>query len=180
MINYFYDYIKNIILFLIFTSFIQIILPSSKYRSYINLILGTILIFVMISPLNKMLGNLENIKTITIFKEDYKTNININSDKYLEVQNKMIKRAFEDNIKNQINTMLKDEYYVTNINISLYENKYKELFIEKIQLDIVYNNKNIYVEPFKESSNNIKDDKIKNLISNMYNLDDENIIINLK
>ncbi|MCL2376041.1 MAG: stage III sporulation protein AF [Defluviitaleaceae bacterium] len=45
------EYIRNLAVFLIFTSFINIILPSNKYEPYINLVLGIILIFVITTPL---------------------------------------------------------------------------------------------------------------------------------
>ncbi len=185
MIDYFYSYIRNIILFLIFTSFIQVILPTNKYRSYINLILGMILVFIMIEPLNIIFDNAKNIETLTIFnEEDFKVDSDIDSEKYLSIQNDMVKNAFEDNIKRHIDTILKDEYFISDIEVSLYENKYKELNIESIQLHITKNNKNIYVKPFKEDKdieiqNKKEIENITKLISELYNLDKKNIFITI-
>lgn len=50
-------YIRNIAVFLIFSSFITIIVPSKKYEQYINLILGTILVFLIASPLAGIIGS---------------------------------------------------------------------------------------------------------------------------
>lgn len=184
MIDYFYNYIKNIIFFLIFMSFIQVILPTNKYRSYINLIFGMILVFIMIEPLNILFDNVKNIEAITIFNEDDFKNNNIDINKYKNIQNEMVKSAFKDNIKKQIETILKDNYFIKDIEFSLYENKYDEINIQEIQLTLTSNNKNIYVKPFKEDNDlKLKEqkeiDNIKNTISQYYNLNIENISIML-
>ncbi len=184
MIDYFYNYIKNIIFFLIFMSFIQVILPTNKYRSYINLIFGMILVFIMIEPLNILFDNVKNIEAITIFNEDDFKNNNIDINKYKNIQNEMVKSAFKDNIKKQIETILKDNYFIKDIEVSLYENKYDEINIQEIQLTLTSNNKNIYVKPFKEDNDlKLKEqkeiDNIKNTISQYYNLNIENISIML-
>lgn len=184
MIDYFYNYIKNIIFFLIFMSFIQVILPTNKYRSYINLIFGMMLVFIMIEPLNILFDNVKNIEAITIFNEDDFKNNNIDINKYKNIQNEMVKSAFKDNIKKQIETILKDNYFIKDIEVSLYENKYDEINIQEIQLTLTSNNKNIYVKPFKEDNDlKLKEqkeiDNIKNAISQYYNLNIENISIML-
>lgn len=185
MINYFYDYIKNIILFLIFMSFIQVIIPSGKYRSYINLVFNIILVFVMIQPLNFLFNNIKNVEALTIFKEDdFNTLDNINMEKYKNIQNEMVKNAFEENIKRQIESLLNDEYYIQNIDVFLYENKYEEINIEKIDLTLKSNNNNIYVKPFNENKNGENNQEkqinnIKKIISNFYNLNINNIFVTL-
>jgi len=45
------EYIRNIAVFMIFSSFITIISPGKKYEPYINLVLGIILIFLITIPL---------------------------------------------------------------------------------------------------------------------------------
>jgi len=45
------NYIRNIAVFIIFASFVTIICPSKKFEQYINLVLGIIMIFVVAAPL---------------------------------------------------------------------------------------------------------------------------------
>ncbi|WP_317367171.1 stage III sporulation protein AF [uncultured Tyzzerella sp.] len=185
MINYFYSYIKNIILFLIFMSFIQVILPTNKYRSYINLVFGIILVLIMVKPLNIIFNDVKNIEISPAFLEEtFNINSDINSEKYVSVQNDMIKNAFEHNIKRQIEAILKDKYYIKDININLYENKYKEMNIDKIELYIVKNDRAIYVKPFREDENiSVKQQKeindIKKSISDFYRIDINSIVITM-
>ncbi|WP_250277673.1 stage III sporulation protein AF [[Clostridium] colinum] len=185
MLDYFYDYIKNIILFLVFMSFIQVILPTNKYRSYINLVFGMILVFIMIEPLNLIFDSVKNVEALTIFNEqDFKQNNMINVEKYKNIQNDMVKSAFKENIKSQIKTILKDKYIIKDINLELYENKYEEINIESIYLTLVKNNQNIYIKPFNEDKNlqnaeKQEIDNIKNLISQVYNIKTDNVFITI-
>lgn len=52
------NYVRNIAVFLIFASFVTIILPGKKYEQYVNLVLGIILIFVVTAPLAGVIGAL--------------------------------------------------------------------------------------------------------------------------
>ncbi len=185
MIHYFYSYIKNIILFLIFMSFIQVILPSNKHRSYINLVFGMILIFIMIKPLNLLFFSIKNYEILPIFNEnEIVINYDLDIKNYEDIQNKMIKNAFKENVKLQIETSLKNNYIIKDIDIDLYENKYSEINIDKIHVTLKNNNKNIYVKPFNEDKG-IKDLEnkeiinLKNLINKIYNIDVNNIYITL-
>ncbi|MCL2855007.1 MAG: stage III sporulation protein AF [Defluviitaleaceae bacterium] len=52
------DYIRNLAVFLLFSSFITIITPGKKFERYINLVLGIILIFILIAPLSGVINAL--------------------------------------------------------------------------------------------------------------------------
>lgn len=56
----FIEYIKNIAIFLIFSTFVMVIIPNSKYKNYINLALGFVMIFLVISPIQSLLSGSEN------------------------------------------------------------------------------------------------------------------------
>lgn len=182
MINIFYGYIKSIILFSIFISFIQVILPNSKYRSYINLVFGIILIFIMIEPLNYFLDNIKKFEILPSFNEE---NFKYNNDveKYAEVRNEMILSAFKENVKRQIQVILKKEYIIKDIQINLYENKYREIIMENITLEIEKVDNKIYVRKFNETEININEkeiEHIKNEIAKNYNLNLEDVTIIFK
>jgi len=54
------DYIRNLAVFILFSSFISIIIPGKKYEHYINLVLGVILIFLIIAPLSGVIAALSS------------------------------------------------------------------------------------------------------------------------
>lgn len=51
------DYLRNLAMYLIFDAFIGIILPSDKYKKYISLVSGFILILIMLTPINNLFSN---------------------------------------------------------------------------------------------------------------------------
>ncbi|MCL2699775.1 MAG: stage III sporulation protein AF [Defluviitaleaceae bacterium] len=55
------EYIRNIIFFLVFVSFTGIILPEGKYKSYINLVLGFVLMALVLRPVANLDGVLGGI-----------------------------------------------------------------------------------------------------------------------
>jgi stage III sporulation protein AF len=66
MLNLILEYTKNISIYLIFDAFIGIITPSNKYKKYISLISGLILILMMLAPINKFSQvNIEELKKAT-------------------------------------------------------------------------------------------------------------------
>ncbi len=54
MLEGFSAYIKSMVFFLIFSSFIGIILPSGKYKNYISMVLGFLLLFIAAKPLGTL------------------------------------------------------------------------------------------------------------------------------
>ena len=52
------NYVRNIAVFMIFSSFIGIIMPGEKYKQYVDLVLGIVLIFVIIAPLGGIIAGL--------------------------------------------------------------------------------------------------------------------------
>jgi len=47
---FFWEYVQNIAMVIIFTSFLGLIIPRSKHKSYIKLITGLVIILAIISP----------------------------------------------------------------------------------------------------------------------------------
>jgi len=52
--NEVYNWVKNIVIFLVLTTIITNLLGKSSYKKYINLITGIILVIMVISPLLKL------------------------------------------------------------------------------------------------------------------------------
>jgi len=55
------EYIRGIIFFLIFVSFVGIILPEGKYKNYINLVLGFVVMALVFRPVSDIGGIVGNI-----------------------------------------------------------------------------------------------------------------------
>lgn len=187
MMVHFYNYIREIILFIIFTSFIQVILPSTRYKSYIHLIFGMILIFIMIEPINSIYNNFKNfnISKIDYYKKEINTLNNYNEEEYKLLKNNLLEDIFKENIKFQIEKIIDCKYKIEEIDIKIQEGKYQNLIITNINLKLIDRQNKIYVRSFNENeiklekfrNNNIND--IKKLISDFYNLSIDNIFITI-
>ena len=53
----FREYVQNIAMVMIFTSFLGLILPRSKHKSYIRLIAGLVVVLAIISPVVRVFNN---------------------------------------------------------------------------------------------------------------------------
>jgi hypothetical protein len=53
MTDLIFDYMRNLTAYLIIDIFLGIIVPQSKYKKYISLISGLILVLILIAPINK-------------------------------------------------------------------------------------------------------------------------------
>lgn len=194
MINSFSSYIKEIAFFLIFMIFIEIILPQSKYRNYINLVLGLLLIFIMIKPVNILLAKFNTSIDSEIINKTIEIDKNaIEKEKqyYTEKQKELIFNNFNENLKKQLTSILNNYAYVNDVN---FEIDYENLKINDIYVDISYEQKAekekfIRIKPVIINDDTLKDEKneedekiknIKNIISDFYNLSVDNIHITVQ
>ncbi len=161
-------------------TFLEIILPKSDLKKYINITTGFLLIITILNPFIKLLSS-----DINIEKEVFK-NIMLNSEKnfyinddYRRNQENQTIKLYKDKIKRHIKKTIEDNfrYKVIEINIDV-EKKETENFgkIKKINLVLsqeytALENKNTYdkcsinIEPVEEIEVNLKSietEKIEN------------------
>ena len=65
MLEAFSAYIKTVMFFIIFSALVGIILPSGKYKNYISVVLGFILIFVAAKPLSSLFNVNDIVSSVT-------------------------------------------------------------------------------------------------------------------
>lgn len=183
MVNYFYDYIRNITIFLLFNSFLHIIMPTTKYKSYIQLVFGLILIFIMIKPAKDLFKKFDKVDIFKNYSQTFDNNLN--EEEYVEIKNELINNILKENMKFQIQKIIGDKYEITSIDIKLEEDKYSNVIVNEIKLSLSKEKKSVYVKPFSKNLNNEKDtyanekNIIKKLISDFYNIKLDNIFITI-
>lgn len=113
-------WVKQIVLFYIFSNFIIHVLPNGNYEKYIKFFMGLILIAVVISPLNGFL------KLDTLFEDIYHSTMSSNSMsemksdlKYAEQTNyENIVEPYKAEIKKNVEKIVTDNYlYPVNTSI---------------------------------------------------------------
>ena len=112
--SYINEYVRNIAFYLIFMSLSGIILPEGKYKKYINVILGLVLIVILLSPFYRFLstGNfdvdelIDALNISTAFASDI--------ENYEEIRNRAIKGEFLSSLRTHAENIIRDSDYDLN------------------------------------------------------------------
>lgn len=174
--EYIINYAKDIVLVLLFFSFVKMFLSNKNYMKYIDVVLGFLLILVLLQPISKII-NLEIIDfSIT---EEKKVNV----DEYIALGENYVNTISDETIKNQVEELLENyDYQVLDISISINE-EYK---LENI--NIILKEKevsNIKIDPITIEGDGVVVEsleilEIKNLIKDFYNLSLSHINVYIK
>ncbi len=176
MIETISNFAINIICVVMVAVLMQMIIPDSKNKKYINFICGTIITITLIEPILSLLTiNIEEVfeENVVEYKE-YKVEENLYED--------TIKKNYEKKLTEDIiNRLNENGYNVNNVKV-----EYDEVTFEpkRIYMDLE-NKSDSYVQPVKieiskniNSSNDLEISKIKNIINTNYGIETENIFIN--
>lgn len=98
-------YIKNIVVLLIFSLFAEMLLPDNRFRGYIKIVTGVVLIAVILKPLGQLVNDGKfNIYDVVNVNDDV-AEINtddINSEEF-------IFKLYEENIEEKVKQILTDQ-----------------------------------------------------------------------
>ncbi len=195
MISWFNGWAKGIVLAVVIVTILEMILPDTKNKKYIKIVMGVYVTFTIISPIiSKLTGN--NF-TIDVSKYDSFNNSNnvqsVNNIK--NINNQSIQNLYLNTIKTDIQEELNTEgYTATKIDITADINIEKEeAKIHKINLEAYKNidenkvkkvNKVEIGAKEEKQDNNVLSDgeihKLKEIINKKYEIEKEKIFINEK
>ncbi|WP_058485262.1 stage III sporulation protein AF [Defluviitalea phaphyphila] len=204
MIYLFGDWIKNIAFFVIFSEFIQMLMPEGHFRKYIKMILSLILILILIRPIMSIFFksedefyNLIKLNQLEIEKQSI-----LNESSYItNKQDELIMETYKLKLKNQIDKLIEGniDAQADVVEIIVNENKKDENFgnIEEVYIVIKEEEESngIKINEIEPIKINIKKEKvkeeigiknteleknIKNLLINFYNLSSDNIYITVQ
>lgn len=139
MLDLIYDWIKNIIIFLVLTTIITNLLGKSAYKKYVNLITGIILLILVVSPLFKLFDLEDNLDYF--FSTNYllaeSKDINIKFDDMEDNKKEAIFLEYKEKIKAQIGTILESEdLYIKSIALTIDEEDDSKTYGQIKELDI--------------------------------------------
>lgn len=207
MVEWLRTWANQIIIAIIIAVIFEMIIPNSKNKKYIKMVINLYVLFVLINPI---ISEFTDINSLDLSKYDYEkyisqNTIEVSSNKSEEI----IKSTFEKSIKEDIQRKLKEQgYKVNSISINIDNSNYEKINWIKISIT----NKNNYcnseqknvgvalkgdpnnvliqintVEEINISTNNdeknedlreSEKNKIKKLISKEYEISEEKILIN--
>lgn len=150
--EFIYDWLKDIVVFFIIITLIELIMPKGKLKRYMNFIIGLILIFMVISPFLKLFSidfKLEDSRIDQYQKQE------IYDIDFTKEQTERIEDLYIEKIDSEINKLIEkqSEYKVKNSNINI--DKDEENFGEVNSINIELTQKNNVNEDKKIKKINI-------------------------
>lgn len=182
MLNAISDYIRNLAIFLLFMSFVGIVAPGEKYRDYINLIMGFMLIFLMVNPLVNMVNSWDNI----LFSLEQELDFNASPDTVAaqELQMALILENAGQMLIPQIENIVREHNFEPasiNIDISDQEDSFLEIRNITISLENPSPEGIIQIEIISPGAGSTGENTrilaLKNELAGFYNLSPDHIHI---
>jgi len=184
------EYIRNLAVFMLFMTMVGIVIPKGNYKTYIDLIMGFVLIFIMISPIYNFINrgafdeameffeniaDMENIQELQLrqgFYEDAQMELiahNVRAGLSLQLEELIISEGFTPTSINFVLSQDSESFLeILDIYINITESQQRGLIrIERISIGET---------PFTNVENP-RTLELKNLISDVYNLSVDNIHI---
>lgn len=186
IISFISAWLKDIVILFVLISVTELIMPKGNTRKYINLVIGLLIIFTIISPFAKLLKMDIDLGEVA-FKYNKPEETNFDHDKNFDrLQDKQIEQLYSNRVMGDLKDIVERETEFTVIDLELkflkgddyggvesltiYISKYEEeetsrIYIEKLKpIEIKGDN-------HKEISNQENYEKIKDLIYREYNID---------
>lgn len=127
MIENFRNWVSALLCIGIFISILELILPKSKIKKYIYVLVGIVTTITIISPGINLLKSDDIAQSVSAVVNNFSQNVNINSNTNLDdakkTQENLVKEQFIDSLKKDIESKLTLKgVAVTEVNVTLAEN----------------------------------------------------------
>jgi stage III sporulation protein AF len=201
-----YEWVRNIVVFLILNTIIMNLLGNSSYKKYVSIVSGMILLLIVVSPFLKLFnmdGILDYYLNANIYQadvSDFQSELRIMEDK----QKDAVFAGFNDRVKDQVADVLQDnELYLYGVDLVMNQdvesNSFGEIISMKIdagyledegipvhsinigKIIIANSDKDIInEEEAKQYLPSPEEIQIKNKLSDFYNMKQDNINISIQ
>ncbi|MCK9267180.1 MAG: stage III sporulation protein AF [Alkaliphilus sp.] len=206
MVAFISEWVVTIISVIIFTTFIEILIPNSNYKRYIDVVMGFLLVVVILTPLTKFIGGQVDFEE-GILKASNQLELSTAQNRMSSVQydnDEAVIRLYKNEIGKQLQDYIEQntEYAVNNVAIEIDDNNSSPEFGSIKNFDIILEEKTENVKPInktvkpiqinipvRKNNNNTVEvgsilvnnetDLIKENIGNLYNISKDNINIHI-
>ncbi|MCL2572890.1 MAG: stage III sporulation protein AF [Defluviitaleaceae bacterium] len=170
----FFDYIRNITYYLLFAALVGFIAPSGKYKKFVSLVMGLILLVLMIQPLRSF--SITDIP-VTDWFTGITSQTHISDYTYTTWRDQSLSTAFEAQLTTQVEGLLRGN----NIEVHSVSFTYTEDFSRITSVRVRVSREEevrrvpfIRIEPIQINKDDPPEsplaEEVKNLISGFYNL----------
>lgn len=137
--NEIYNWVKNIVIFLVLTTIITNLLGKSSYKKYVNLITGIILVILVISPLLKLF-QLDKTMDYYFTTNSLLAEAEDMNGRLMDAQTGQITtilKEYKEQIGKQVGNLLDEEdLYLKDIKVIIDEDENSSTFGKLLSLDI--------------------------------------------
>ena len=111
MIQMFSAYIKTIVGFLIFMAFAEIIMPDNKFKKYISLILGFLMIITVVKPVSALLSknSFDFSKLVEQKQEEIAMGSLLSEEEYIQAHDQLVMDIYQENLNTEIRSAMETE-----------------------------------------------------------------------
>ena len=142
MMNTIGKYVQSIAMVMIFTTFINLIMPEGDFRKYIKIVLGLIIIITILGPINTFV--FKNRPSYTDLMQKYELEIESGVMKsqdtqYLDLQKDIILENYEENLKPQMIGIIekRNEVVVLGLEIDFNQDIESDQFGDIVKINMV-------------------------------------------
>ena len=204
IIEFLRNLVKDIAIMFILLSIVELALPNSNMKRYVNIVIGFMILITIISPFIRLIKSNFNIE-----REIFKNMIDEVKFRYdedvglQEIQERQIKETYLNKLKESIKETVDGilDYQVDDVRISIFEDEKNYGTIKDIEIVMAPKNSNeeysedtiktIKIEEIKINDSSAeseveelepfdKDDKIKDILYERYNIPKDNIKVLVK
>ncbi|WP_408954657.1 stage III sporulation protein AF [Natroniella sp. ANB-PHB2] len=175
------EWVKNIVLVILFSNFIQMLVPSGQMKSFVKVIIGFFIILVVLNPILSLARYPQQILNLDLFsiqKPSFDEVLEYGESLKREQDNE-IRDEYEQRLGKQIESFIEFNFQIeSTVKLSLdQENELEKIKIRAQKGRINPVNIDLSQED-KDSKSDQKEKKIKELITNFYGLNLEQVEVN--
>lgn len=146
MLSIISNLIKNLIVLLILASFLEIILPDNKFRPYIKLVAGVMIMISILNPVLQILNIMPDLeKEVLKTGADYYGDVDYIDQAVLKHNQQLIVSEYKRRLNNKIREIISKyrELQAAVIKIEIEENMDSENFGSISLIDIIFNTSDV-------------------------------------
>lgn len=184
----FFDYIRNITYYLLFAALVNMAAPGGKYKKYVALVTGLILVCLILHPLTTLLDGGLPVTELYARIVPVPSSGGGDTAHYEAWQYETLKTAFEDQLSAQLSALLAQNGYVMEDASFVYTDDFSQM--QQITVTATREGKArakpfIYIEPVRigkgtTEAESHEAETVKKLISDFYKLGAEHIDVSIR
>jgi len=184
----FFEYLRNITYYLMFATVVGMIAPTGKYRKFVSLVMGFILLAVMLAPLARWSGEIPVTQWFSGVVPQYAMQVDAETN-YTAWRSSYLRTAFESQLEMQLRNLLVQNDFIVYSAEFTYADDFSRITSVSVAVRRIEEQDRrvpfIRIEPVQINRGDDEEDcptaeAAKNLISEFYNIDMAHIHVEIR